>query len=214
MEDYLQTLNTVAASKINRSGFRENKTARRAALVVISRANRRIRQIESARMSNSTVLPNRKFCVAKVFNVDRKARENEDMIRGLPSIMRPEILMTLQEEDKELYEMKQALEERDFDRFKKAGKAYQQFYHVSYVNPTGILIVDNRLAVPSSLRSAVLQWLHKGHPGQRAMIDAASYLWWPKMHTNIIETAEKCEPCAENLVRTLKHLLARQGMKI
>ena len=125
MHHYLRTMNPTTASKINRRGFGVNKTARRAALVVISRANRRIRQIESARMSNSTVVPNRKFCIAKVFNVDRKVRENEDMIRGLPSIMRPEILMTLQEEDKELNEMKQALEERDFDRFKKAGKGYQ-----------------------------------------------------------------------------------------
>ena len=88
-------MNPTTASKINRTGFGVNKTARRAALVVISRANRRIRQIESARMSNSTVIPNRKFCIAKVFNVDRKVRENEDMIKGLPSIMRPEILMTL-----------------------------------------------------------------------------------------------------------------------
>ena len=104
MQNYLQTTNPFTASKISKSGFRENKTARRAALVVISRANRRIRQIESARMSNSTVVPNRKFCIAKVFNVDRKERDNQDMIRGLPSIMRPEILMTLQEEDKELFE--------------------------------------------------------------------------------------------------------------
>ena len=53
MKNYLQTINPVAASKINKTGFRENKTARRAALVVISRANRRIRQIESARMSKA-----------------------------------------------------------------------------------------------------------------------------------------------------------------
>ena len=136
MQHYLSSTKVTTASKINKAGFGENK---KAALVLISRANRRISKIESARLSNSTVVPNKKFCVAKVFNMDRKIRENDDLIRGLPNITRPEILMTLQEEDKELNEMKQALEERDFDKFKKAGKGYQLFYHVSYVNPSGNL---------------------------------------------------------------------------
>ena len=108
-------------------------------------------------MSNSTVAPNRKFCVAKFLNMDRKDRENADIIRGLPQNMRPESLMNLQEEDKELFAMKQALEKREFDKFKKVGKGYQQFFDVSYVNPSGILIVDNMIAVPTTLRAAVLQ---------------------------------------------------------
>ena len=56
-------------------------------------------------------------------------------------------------------------------------------------------MVDNRIAVPSSLRQAVLSHVHRAHPGQQAMIDAVSYLWWPKMHSQIIEKAEKCEAC-------------------
>ena len=41
------------------------------------------------------------------------------------------------------------------------------------------ILVDNRLAFPVQLRPAVMKRIHRGHPGQEAMIDVSSYLCWP-----------------------------------
>ena len=73
----------------------------------------------------------------------------------------------------------------------------------------GILIIDNRLAIPSKLRNACLNWLHRNHPGQMAMVDAANYLWWPKMHSQIIEKAESCSQCRQ-MGKNLKPLIAKR----
>ena len=54
------------------------------------------------------------------------------------------------------------------------------------------ILVDNRLAVPGQLRQAVLKRIHRGHPGQEAMIDVSKYLWWPHMHKDIVNLAEEC----------------------
>ena len=35
------------------------------------------------------------------------------------------------------------------------------------------VIVDNRLAIPETLRQAVLARLHRSHPGQEAMMSAS-----------------------------------------
>ena len=77
------------------------------------------------------------------------------------------------------------------------------------VTDEGIILNDNRIAVPEALQKAVLNHLHKNHPGQLAMIDAASYMWWPKMNRSIIEKAEKCERCTE-YGKNLKTLQGKQ----
>ena len=46
-----------------------------------------------------------------MFNIDGKDKDNGDTIRGLPQIMRPDTLITLEEEDKEQLMMKPAHEE-------------------------------------------------------------------------------------------------------
>ena len=57
------------------------------------------------------------------------------------------------------------------------------------------VVIDNKLAIPESLRQAVLTRLHRSHPGQEAMMTASEYLWWPFMNRQIIETFEKCREC-------------------
>ena len=37
--------------------------------------------------------------------------------------------------------------------------------------------------------------LHRTHPGQETMVDAAQYLWWPKMHREIIDLCQFCRSC-------------------
>ena len=94
---------------------------------------------------------------------------------------------------------------KDFNSFKKIAPGIKQYYKLMSVQK-GVVLVDNRIAVPSDLRQAVLTHLHLDHPGQIAMIDAASYLWWPRMHRQIIEKAEKCDDC----IQTGKNLKSLQ----
>ena len=91
--------------------------------------------------------------------------------------------------------MIKALKPNNFEQFRAVGKGMGQFFYLAQATEEGILLIDNRIAVPECLRGAVLNWLHRGHPGQQKMIDAASYIWWPKMNRSIILKAEKCPDC-------------------
>ena len=37
--------------------------------------------------------------------------------------------------------------------------------------------------------------IHRGHPGQEAMLDVSNYLWWPHMQKDIVNLAEECREC-------------------
>ena len=58
------------------------------------------------------------------------------------------------------------------------------------------IIIDNRVAIPTCLRKAVMARFHRTHPGQEAMVDGAQYLWWPKMHREIIDLCQSCRSCS------------------
>ena len=53
-----------------------------------------------------------------------------------------------------------------------------------------------RLVIPSTLRSKVLEQIHKGHLGiEKCMLKARDSVFWPGIFTDIRETVEKCGIC-------------------
>ena len=93
--------------------------------------------------------------------------------------------------------MKSAFLSRNFEHFKNIFPGAGQFYNLMQVTDEGIILIDNRIAVPESLRSAVLNHLRRNQPGQLVMIDVAGYLWWPKLHRAILHRAENCDRSTE-----------------
>ena len=58
------------------------------------------------------------------------------------------------------------------------------------------ILVNDRLAVTLQLRQVVLKRIHRGHPGQEAMLGASKYLCWTQhMHKDIVNLAEECRSC-------------------
>ena len=92
--------------------------------------------------------------------------------------------------------MKRAILDNDVQSFSKQGVYIAQFSPIESVVDNCILI-DNKLAIPFKLQSAILTRLHRSHPGQQAMIEAAEYIWWPYMNRQIVEKRQGCMECTK-----------------
>ena len=90
--------------------------------------------------------------------------------------------------------LRRVIERNDRHSFELMGPYTNSLWHQLSVVDDCIL-VDNRLAVPGQMRQAVLKRIHRGHPGQEAMLDVSKYLWWPHMHKDIVNLAEECRSC-------------------
>ena len=60
----------------------------------------------------------------------------------------------------------------------------------------GVILYNNRIVIPPSLRQVVLKALHSAHQGVSAMIARAkSSVFWPGITTDIRKLREKCTQC-------------------
>ena len=65
--------------------------------------------------------------------------------------------------------------------------------------------MDQRLVIPKEMRENVMRAIHYGHAGRDAMLREAFDLWWPKIHREIVEKAQRCAE-SQKAVKNLKCL--------
>ena len=114
---------------------------------------------------------------------------------GLHNILDADLLGELTIEDSQLGQLRKHILAKDREGFLRLGSNMANFWDDASVI-IDCIIIDNRVATPTCLIKAVMARLHKKHPGHEAMVDTAQYLWWPKMHREIIELCQSCSSCS------------------
>ena len=104
------------------------------------------------------------------------------------------MLSELTDEEPSLRLIKRALINKDYEGFCRIDAYLKSFWQCAAV-VDGCVVMDNRIAIPSCLRKPLLDRLHRSHAGQLAMVDAAQYIWWPRLHRDIVQL---CKDCPQN----------------
>ena len=102
-----------------------------------------------------------------------------------------DVLSELTDEDPSLCLMKRALSNNGYKGISGIDPYLKSFWQCSAV-VDGSIVVDNRIAIPNVLQKPILARLQRSHAGQRAMVDAAQNIWWPRMHRNIMQLWKDC----------------------
>jgi len=72
----------------------------------------------------------------------------------------------------------------------------------------GLLLRGNRLFIPLSLQSDILEKLHSGHQGMtKCRQRAKDSVWWPGIRRDIDELVSKCSTCCKHRVQHLEPLM-------
>lgn len=86
------------------------------------------------------------------------------------------------------------------DNERRVPEELKSFFHsrtlLSIVD--GLLVYGNRIVVPESMRSAVLDRIHDGHQGITKCLERARLgVWWPGITADVKKTVENCHHCLE-----------------
>ena len=110
-------------------------------------------------------------------------------------------MASLSTKDAILKEIRDCILTENEDRCKQISPYIQTFWKDLHVK-NGYVCIDDRMAIPNSIKEAYVEAIHATHPGSWGMTDMATHAWWPYMHRDIISKTAKCNPC----VKIGKHL--------
>ena len=95
----------------------------------------------------------------------------------------------------------------DEARCKEVSHYIHSFWKDLHVK-SGCLCVDEHVAIPNSIKDAVIESIHMTHPGSWGMISLSQYAWWPYMHREILAKTFDCVPCTD-IGKNLKPIIPK-----
>lgn len=153
-------------------------------------------------------LPGSRMFIADLLSRDYIKDEETDTIAGLDGLVHSinvseEKMLKFQEEtdrDSVMSELKKIILE-GWPKFKKMlpenVKSFWKFKENLFLE-NNIIFFDDRLLVPASLRSYILEILHKPHFGiEKTKMRAREIVYWPGLMTDIENMIEKCNICQQ-----------------
>ena len=135
--------------------------------------------------------------------------EADDMMftETLNKVFSKKFLAILTGKDAILKEVRDCVIRNDADRLQEISPYLFAYWRDLSVK-NGCVCLDERIAIPKSIKDAVLEDIHSTHPGSFAMRSLAQNIWWPYIHRDILAKASECKACTEigkNLKSVIPH---------
>ena len=72
--------------------------------------------------------------------------------------------------------------------------------------------MDEKVAIPNTLKDALIEDPHASHPGSWGMACMAQYCWWPYINRDLLVKATECKSCTA-IVKNLKSVIPANQFK-
>ena len=105
----------------------------------------------------------------------------------------------------------QIIEEKNWDTLNHFSR-YCRYWHSLKrdlsTTPTGCILYDEKLIIPTQLRKLDMNSIHRNHPGQSGMMHLANLIWFPRIHREIVTLTQNCQSCIK-IGKNLKPLIPK-----
>ena len=115
---------------------------------------------------------------------------------ALSKIFSSKLMASLTTKDAILKEVRDCILTENEDRCKQISPYIHSFWKDLHVK-NGCVCIDERIAIPNSIKDAYVEAIHATQPGSWGMTDMATHAWWPYVHRDIITKTAKCNPCVK-----------------
>ena len=114
---------------------------------------------------------------------------------NIPKAVTTKMLQQETSSDEELQQLTKFIQSQDKDGCKKNLKEYSGVFDELYTI-NGIILRDQQIVIPKSLRADVIELAHEGHQGiDKTLKLLRQSSWFPKMGDLVKQFVESCIPC-------------------
>ena len=162
---------------------------------------------QSTPNTNTSTIINNTQASSSPEHRDIELSREEIFENNLNQLFTKSFLAVLTNKDAVLKEIRDCVMQNDEARCKEVNHYIHSFWKDLHVK-SGCLWVDERVAIPNSIKEAVLESIHMTHSGNWGMISLSEYAWWPNMHREILAKTSNFVPCTE-IGKNLKPIIPK-----
>ena len=115
--------------------------------------------------------------------------------KNLSQVFGEEFVAEATQKDRQMAPIIKLIRDKDWETLKKVSPYFYSLKRDLSITPSGCVLYDNRLKVPTSLKQLVINSLHQTHPGQSGMLQLADLVWFPRIHREVTAKAQSCGDC-------------------
>ena len=139
---------------------------------------------------------------------DTNYEESPDYLKRLHKILREEFIADATRADLQSRSLLQIVQDKDWTTLKHFNRYWHSLKRDLGVKPTGCILYDGKLFIPTQLQKPTMNAIHRKHPGQTGMMHLANLIWFPRIHREIVTLTQNCQPCI-TIGRNLKPLIPK-----
>ena len=102
----------------------------------------------------------------------------------------------------------QIIDEKNWDTLKFFSRYWHSLKSDLSTTPTGCILYNGKLFIPTQLRKFFMNSIHRNHPGQSGMMHLANLIWFPRIHREIVTLTQNCQPCIK-IGKNLKPIIPK-----
>ena len=131
-----------------------------------------------------------------------------DYLKQLNRVFRENFIAEATRSDPQSRNLFQIIEEKNWDTLKDFSRYWYSLRGDLSTTPTGCILYDGKLFIPTQLRKLVMNSIHRNHPGQSGMMHLANLMWFPRIHREIVTLIQNCQPCTK-IGKNLKPIILK-----
>ena len=125
-----------------------------------------------------------------------------EYLKNLHKVLGEEFIAEATRADPQSRSLLQIVQDKDWTTLKHFSRYWHSLKRDLGVTPTGCILYDGKLFIPTQLRKPIMNAIHRKHPGQTGMMHLANLIWFPRIHREIVTLTQNCQPC----IKTGKNL--------
>ena len=121
--------------------------------------------------------------------------EAPDYLKNLHQVLGEDFIAEATKADPQSRSLQQIIKDKDWTTLKHFSRYWHSLKRDLGVTPSGCIIYDGKLFIPTQLRKPIRNSIHRKHPGQSGMMHLANLIWFPRIHREIVTLTQNCQPC-------------------